>query len=477
MNLEYIQRNIETIISDEDLSFMKAVNDFNLNAELKITNILCFWHKKKNLEKKLTELHLPTESKEKAKALFDRIGHCPKKEIVDLCIEEMKSISNGLKDYVNNHIEPLLSQFARVYIDKFSLGYNVSSLAESTNSLFKRDLKSCNYTLTDIQIEINESFKHKSAIERYKDYYARKHPCVLRDTYDIRVSEKVKILLLDSLLKCFRLIKQGSNKYIDPNCPDEIFQVDYPVCECNKLKFAGLPCSHIMRYSIEIQINPMTLVNKRNLLGQTKVNSQWHPCMNELFSTKLCNRIPKQSSFHELNEKEHYQQKQALSHPVKNIPKNKTIMDRYNEIMSEAKEVAKREANSQDKTDDFLKILKNKWNEYSANNDHEKEIFEASGAKIGRPRKNRYKSCLEKTVAKKSSYCSVCHFIGKKSDHPKKNCNFAQMLFEIAKENQTSDKRKKGSICEGFGRKSSECPNIKILKERIIIQNSSNSSE
>ena len=108
--------------------------------------------------------------------------------------------------------------------------------------------------------------------------------------------------------------------------------------------------------------------------------------------------------------------------------------------MSEDKEVAKRASNIQDKMNDVLKILTDKQNE--------EEVFETSGVKIGRPKIHIYKSCFEKKITKKSSYCTACHFIEKKSDHPKKYCKFAQMLFEIAKENQTSNKGQKCSIYE-----------------------------
>lgn len=211
MESKKIGREIKTIISDEDPSFMKGLNDFNINNHKKIYNIICYWHKYKNLEKKLNEIHLPSETNETIKALFNRIVRCPKKEVVLLCINEMKCICKELTEFVEKYIEPLLPQFSRAFIENFTLGYNVSSLAESTNNLFKKDLSSCNYSLKEIRIEIIESFRHKTAIQKYKDYNSRKKPCVLKDTYGIVVSDKVKTLLLESLLKCFRLIQKDSN--------------------------------------------------------------------------------------------------------------------------------------------------------------------------------------------------------------------------------------------------------------------------
>ena len=64
----------------------------------------------------------------------------------------------------------------------------------------------------------------------------------------------------------------------------------------------------------------------------------------------------------------------------------------------------------------------------------------------------------------------IYHFLGEKSDHPKKHCKYAQMLFEMARENQTQTSGEKCSICEGFGHKSTECPNIKTLQNSFAIQ-------
>lgn len=110
--------------------------------------------------------NLPPETKEEIKRLFYTIANCPKKEVVIESIEEIKRLSGELTKYVEEEIESLLPQFSRAYIDKFTLGYNVSSLSESTNSLIKRDLKACNLTLKDIRIEIIEAFKHKAIIQK-----------------------------------------------------------------------------------------------------------------------------------------------------------------------------------------------------------------------------------------------------------------------------------------------------------------------
>lgn len=491
MESDIINRNIETIITDECLPFMAAIKLFNSNREKKITNIICFWHKMKNLEKKLVQLHLSNDDKEKAKFLFYRIGRCPKREIVKNCIEQMKNISNELNEYVSNEIEPLLSQFSRAFIDKFTLGYNVSSLAESTNSLFKRDLKSCNYTLKDIRFEIIESFRHKAAIQKYNEYHSRKKPCILRDTYGIVVSDKIKNLLLESLLKSFRLTHQDKNIYLDPYYPDEIYKVDYPVCECNKLKFAGFPCSHIMRYSLENKINPMNLVNKRYLIDNTRTVNDWIPEMNDhefisssvklksVFYQKSHRFIidpPKKSSFFELDKKEESMQRQALSNPVKNLNDNLPIMERYNLIMAEAKEVARRASNSEDDTKDLIQLLRNKWRDYGdTNNDFEEEIIESSGTKKGRPKLKRFKSSSENKITKKRSHCIVCKFLGLPFDHPRKQCKNSQKLIEIGKSKNTVQSGYKCSLCFGFGHNSKTCENIEILKKSL--ENPSNNNE
>ena len=474
MESDKINRHIKTMISDEDPSFMKAVNDFNVKNNNHIKNIICHWHKMKNLEKKLNELHLPPEIKENVKLLFNRIARCPKKEVVLLCIKEMKNVCKELAEYVENHIEPLLPQFSRAFIEDFTLGYNVSSLAESTNYLFKKDLTTQNYTLKEIRIEIIESFRNKNAIQRYKEYYSRKKPCVLKDTYGIKVSEKVKTLLLDSLLKSFRLISKNSNVYIDPNMPDEYYQVNYPICECQKLKYSGLPCSHIMRYSIENRINPMSLIDKRYLLDEEQPKLDWTPIMRDLSKiTGICPKhIDDNSNWMNslpFSDSENEDLKiQSLSHPVKNLKDNKTVMERYNLIMAEAKEVARHASNSEKKTQEVIHMLKNKWNDFNHdNNNSDNEITEAKGVKKGRPKLHPYKSKAKTKTTRKQSYCNVCSFIGLNNFHPQVHCKYASMLYEIAKKNSGDQKGNKCKICNGFGHRSTNCPNIKILKQKI----------
>ena len=103
MESKKIGREIKTIISDDDPSFMKGLNDFNINNHKKIYNIICYWHKYKNHKKKLNEIHLPSETNETIKALFNRIARCPKKEVV-LLKSQISKIINLSHNYFKTEI-------------------------------------------------------------------------------------------------------------------------------------------------------------------------------------------------------------------------------------------------------------------------------------------------------------------------------------------------------------------------------------
>lgn len=84
-------------------------------------------------------------------------------------------------------------------------------------------------------------------------------------------------------------------------------------------------------------------------------------------------------------------QRQALLNPEKNLNDNLPIMERYNLIMAEAKEVARRASNSENNTNDLIQLLRNKWRDYGdTNDDFKEEIIESSGTKKGRPKLKRF---------------------------------------------------------------------------------------
>lgn len=284
------------------------------------------------------------------------------------------------------------------------------------------------------------------------------------------------------------------NTYSDPKYPNEIYTVDYPVCECNKLKFSKLPCSHIMRYCIENQINPMKLVDRRYLFDP-QTDQEWTPIMGNLDELtnelKGCKLLPKIISTPNLptsqaislpsddenDENDENIKKMSLAHPVRNLKDNLTVMERYNLIMSEAKQVAQEAAESEDKTDEIIHLLRSKWKDYSINRNNDNDVIEAAGVSVGRPRKSRYKSSSEKKTTKKRPRCNVCQNLGFSSEHPKQHCKYAQMLKKISESNNIIiDNSKKCTICNKFGHLSKDCMNIKTLKERLDKQLEESSS-
>ena len=481
---------METIVTDEDLAIMKAIDSYNMHMEekMQICHVICFWHKMKNFEKKLTTSRLSEEAKSEAKTLFERIGLCPSKEIVQQCLTKLKNMSGQLNVYVESNVEPLLTRFARAYIDGFTLGYNVSSLSESTNSLFKRDMRARNYTLAQVRFEIIEAFRHKNAVQKYNELNSRHRPCLLRELYGLNVCPKVRDVLLASLLKSYRLERSG-DVYYDPKFPDEKYRVLYPVCDCNKLKFQRLPCSHIMRYSLEKHINPMTLVDGR-YMGENRVPlAPWTQLMmsrehivdyvsehgtksqKELISRES-SRVPQltpmfntmDGRFREENLRE------QLRTPVANNPDGLTVIQRFNLIVAEAKEVARRASQSQDRTDELVSLLREKWRQYShVAEDEDSQITEAVGATVGRPRKSRIRAASEGKPTKqtKKRFCAVCDTLGLNASHPQGICRNALRLWEIGTSKCDTFHGKQCQLCGQRGHNSRTCPNLAILSREI----------
>ena len=160
------QRDKVTIISDEDHAICSSIKTFNSRGfnQVKITHVLCAWHKEQNFYKKLAKCGFDDEQMEHIKYLWKRICNSPKKSVVLECINEMKQYDNHkLTHYIDKHIIPILNNFARAFIPEFTAGYNVSSLAESANSLLKRNLTASYFTLNEIKDTIRRApFSNKS---------------------------------------------------------------------------------------------------------------------------------------------------------------------------------------------------------------------------------------------------------------------------------------------------------------------------
>ena len=494
--MEKCRKKIETIVTDEDLAIVKALGEMNeqRSVENKIEHVICFWHKRKNFENKLSQLKLRNEVKEHARYLFERIGRCAHRDVVQKCVQELKTISPQLDRYVSKHLEPLLHQFSRAYIQSFTYGYNVSSLAESTNAMIKSGLTARNYTLAEIRQEIIDAFNHKQAVQRYEELNKRANPSILETRYGVKVSEKVRVQLLGSLLKAFRLIDNGDSTYTDPKHPDETYSVFYPHCECRKMEISMLPCSHLMRYSIDHEINPCKLVSTRYRQSTTLTQSVWHADMSN------AEEIKKEARRHgatlsdqeELIEPDKPRSKVSVLkvldaqcdssehdegiRPVQPAD-DRTSVERFNLILAEAKEVARIAARDQDRTDELIAILKSKWRDYASVSTDE-EVTEARGVTVGRPRLTRIRASQEGgSTRRRSQVCQVCVRLGCSAGHPQAVCEKAQRLLEIAKEGDQEEVGNICSICGGRGHNCRRCPNLEILKRELNLGPGDSTSE
>ena len=475
--LEVIKdRNEITMISDEDLaitSLLKQPNQYTI----KINHVICAWHKTINFEKKLNKCNLEIEVSNTIKMLWKRICYSAKKDVVLQSIEDIKSQNIiKLSHYLDKHVIPLLKNFSRAFIDEFTAGYNVSSIAESANSMIKRNLCSAYYTLLEIKDVIRRSYLQKNLTLHEKMNAVRRGGSFLEEKFGIMVGPKVEERLIASLLKSFRLVQDDENSYRDPIYPDEEFTIEYPVCECGNLKYCGLPCSHLIRYCLDHKMNPMLLVSKRFLKCEPSVIelsdyiSISGNALKELAATQYKNNRIK------MKEKQpslinHFIQSIPRENILPNLPEpNKTQTVRYNDILSYAKDLAKHASKSEEQTNLAIEKLKKMIDDATiineeANIDQNSIIYEPKSRRKGRPKHSRFRSSFENSTKRK---CNVCEKLGLDSNHLTGLCKNYKRLIEIGKKNaENSSGNNKCSLCKCPGHTCRKCISLKELIQEI----------
>lgn len=346
--------------------------------------------------------------------------------------------------------------------------------------MLKRNLTSAYYTLFEIKENIRRAYYNKNIVQHEKLIAKQRGGSFLDETFGIVVHSKVEEILISSLLKAFRLNKVDDNCYFDPRFPDEKFEINYPDCECQKVRYSGLPCSHIMRWSLDHKLNPMLQVSKKYL--------EYAPSFTEItdFSKKKENfwREVISSKYKQMRIQLKESQPDLIDSFSKAIPrekvlpnlpeKDKTQTIRYNKILSYAKDLAKHASKSENETQNSIHQLKMMINTITKGSDHdpneESEVFEAKTKKKGRPKKTRIRPSFENSSKRK---CPVCTKLGYESDHMAGLCKYYQRLIEIGQEmNQafTDQELKKCSLCKCKGHNCKKCLALKALKDEITEQ-------
>lgn len=127
-----------------------------------------------------------------------------------------------------------------------------------------------------IRIEITRVFKRKEIIEKETEYFKiQREGNLTMKLFSISIRKPVRLLLDFSILKAIRLtftIKeqngiivfathdQVKNKYhiisTAQNCLN-------PSCDCKRMLHTRLPCSHLLCFCMNYQMNPYFLIDKR----------------------------------------------------------------------------------------------------------------------------------------------------------------------------------------------------------------------
>ena len=185
---------------------------------------------------------------------------------VDEALSVLESESM-LHDYFTQEIVPHLSQFAKSYMeDIFTLGYNVSSPAESLNALIKHgsqspkqmtmlqsrlDFISNLQTHSDLIANAINTHRHDPDFDQlYRHYY----PTIALNLIQ-RMKISSTITIQDSEIQNGVYIAiDGKHEYI----------LTKDTCSCYQLQQEGIPCVHLFAlYEQIIKENPLTLVHPR----------------------------------------------------------------------------------------------------------------------------------------------------------------------------------------------------------------------
>ena len=467
-----------TIITDEDLAMSATIDAFNARQHgCKICHVIRAWHKERNFEKKIGKCGFSDDEKTAIRSLWKRICYSPKQSVVDTCVQKLRDYRNArLGHYIDKHVVPLLPKFARAFIPEFTAGYNVSSLSESANALLKRNMTAAYYTLREIKDCVRMVFRQKNVNAHEKLLLSRRGGLFLEREFGISVAPKVEELLVASLVKSFRLENIGDNVYRDRRYPDEFFRVDYPECECRKLKYSGLPCSHIMKWSLENKKNPMLLVSERYLAHEPSF-TEFSDYVDEtgdlwreiIYSDYRGTRKRIAEAFEQLEERFPDRIPTGTAISTASIPTpGRSHVVRYNEILSYAKDLARSASVTEEETEKAIRCLKELLDSFasSCSEEAEKDVYEAIGKRRGRPAKSRLKSAFERARARK---CKICDLLNKENDHLTGLCKYYGRVRELGKtidSQVTEEHGKRCRICGAKGHNAKKCRAVlKLVQE------------
>lgn len=355
--------NIQTLITDEDHSFINAFNkwleDINQGNDyhIVINHILCALHKSRNFSKKLTKYGLNKEQREAAKDLFKIVCYNQNTEYVDQSLHTLQTdFGPRLSHYIEKHITPYLQNFSRAYVKHICChGFNTTSPAESMNNLLKRSMKKQHVTLVESRIEFDRALNNHSLncqikLERarHKPLFENSHifaPAILKKiSIQIKIAENIELKQESDEIVLARHVRK----------PSVIYEIKDDNCSCGLCIFAGYPCCHIIKLYSEIGNEfPFHLISKRWIKYQIQENS----------SNQNASFFENDDAILYEEEEEEYFESDESNQFEFSVNDSETQTSRYLKILHKGKDLAKIASTDKMISNRVLKVLQHEINQ------------------------------------------------------------------------------------------------------------------
>lgn len=267
--------NIITVISDEDSAVVYAIPIWNKSNNKILHHILCRFHKIRNFLIRLKAIVKNQEDYDEIKQHLRRMMSTRFEEVAFKKILEIKSFGySEIDQYIENNILNNEEKLLVSKMDTLTLGNYTTSNSESSNSLVKRAHHK--ETLKSMREEITWWFLQKNRNFEYAE--SRKRPRIypIQQKFNMKGPERIIKLLQFSFDKALRLIEkkpsnavENSNEsqiiYFDPLEKEDVEEVIVSkanlTCQCRRVIVEGLPCSHLIRCCISMDIDPWVLIH------------------------------------------------------------------------------------------------------------------------------------------------------------------------------------------------------------------------
>jgi hypothetical protein len=142
-----VREKWRVVVTDQNSSFEPGLIIFKELCAIpsEFYHVYCAEHKTRNFVKKLNECGQAKSTREIVQRLFKLVCYSDQRSVCDSSLKEIQDFEiTRLNHYIENHIIPVLDQFAKARVAPLcmSLGINTSSAAESGQRMLKRGLPS-----------------------------------------------------------------------------------------------------------------------------------------------------------------------------------------------------------------------------------------------------------------------------------------------------------------------------------------------